>query len=154
MYEQLGVCHSEFARRANSSAVDPAPLAELRGFTESHALFSVQASPPQWLGAAYPTGGVPRPLSVWTRPFAATQQFSLQCGCILQLRPRPVPRERRGPWRAAAGALTNLMTKIDRRLSRNQAASTLATLFDTGDVPAHDTALIQLVLEHDEAILM
>ena len=52
----------------------------------------------------------------------------------------------------AAGALTNLMTKIDRRLSRNQAASTLATLFDTGDVPAHDTALIQLVLEHDEAI--
>ena len=93
-------------------------------------------------------------LSVWTRPFAATQRFSLQCGCILQLRPRPVPRERLGPWRAAAGALTNLMTKIDRRLSRNQAASTLATLFDTGDIPAHDTALSQLVLEHDEAILM
>ena len=45
------------------------------------------------------------------------------------------------------------MTKIDRRLSRNQAANTLATtLFDTGDVPAHDTALIQLVLEHAEAI--
>ena len=42
--------------RAISSAVDPAPLAELRGFTESHALFSVQAIPQQWLGAAYPTG--------------------------------------------------------------------------------------------------
>ena len=43
-----------------------------------------------------------------------------------------------------------VMTKIDRKMSRSQAASTLASL--AGDVPAHQASMVQLMLEHDESI--
>lgn len=41
-----------------------------------------------------------------------------------------------------------VMTKIDRKLSRRQAANTLASLVESGDVKA----LAQLALEHDKSI--
>ena len=44
-----------------------------------------------------------------------------------------------------------VMTKIDRKLSRSQAANTLASLVESGDVSAHQ-ALVQLALEHDKSI--
>lgn len=42
-----------------------------------------------------------------------------------------------------------VMTKIDRKMSRSQAANTLASLVESGDVSAH---LVQLALEHDKSI--
>ena len=43
-----------------------------------------------------------------------------------------------------------VMTKIDRKMSRSQAANTLASLVESGDVSAHP--LVQLALEHDKSI--
>ena len=43
-----------------------------------------------------------------------------------------------------------VMTKIDRKMSRSQAANTLASLVKSGDVSAHP--LVQLALEHDKSI--